>query len=42
VIDGVKEEILVPATHSAVREIDLENRRMIISEMEGYSDLNEG
>lgn len=42
VIEGGRGEMLVPATHSAVREIDLENRRMIISEMEGYIDLNEG
>ena len=42
VIEGEKKEILVPATHSAVREIDLENQRMIISETEGSIDLNEG
>lgn len=42
VIEGEKKEILVPATHSAVREIDLENQRMIISETEGDIDLNEG
>jgi 16S rRNA processing protein RimM len=42
VIEGGKEEILIPATHVAVREIDLENRRMIVSELEGYVDLNEG
>jgi 16S rRNA processing protein RimM len=42
VIENEKKEILVPATHGAVREIDLENERMIISEMEGCIDLNEG
>ncbi len=42
VIEKEKKEILVPATDIAVREIDLENQRMIISEMEGYIDFNEG
>ena len=41
VLEKEKEEILIPATHDAVRKIDLENRRMIISEMEGYIDSNE-
>ncbi len=34
-------EILVPATYEVVREIDPDNRTMIISEMEGLFDLNE-
>jgi 16S rRNA processing protein RimM len=42
VIEGGRKEILVPATHGAVREIDLENQRMIISGMEACIDLNEG
>ena len=42
VIEGENEEVLVPATQGAVREIDLENQRMIISETEGYIDLDEG
>jgi 16S rRNA processing protein RimM len=42
VIGGGNGEVLVPATQGAVKEIDLENRRMIISEMEAYTDLNEG
>ena len=42
VIEREKKEILVPATHDSVREIDIENRRMIISEMGGYVELNEG
>ncbi len=34
-------ELLIPATHEVVREIDLENRKIIISPMEGLLDLNE-
>lgn len=34
-------EILVPATYEIVEQIDLENGRMIISEIEGLLDLNE-
>jgi 16S rRNA processing protein RimM len=36
-----KEEVLIPATHEVVKQIDIKNRRMIISEMEGLLDLNE-
>lgn len=38
--DG-EDEILIPAIHEVVKEIDIENKRMIISEMEGLFDLNE-
>ncbi len=34
-------EIFIPATHEVVKEIDLENEKMIISTMEGLLDLNE-
>jgi 16S rRNA processing protein RimM len=36
-----KEEVLIPAIHEVVKQIDLEDKRMIISEMEGLLDLNE-
>ena len=36
-----KAEVLIPAIHDMVEEIDLINKRMIISEMEGLLDLNE-
>lgn len=36
-----EKEVLIPAIHDVVREIDLANRRMVISEMEGLLDLNE-
>jgi len=42
VVERGKKEILIPAIDSAVREIDLENQRIIVSEMEDYLDLNEG
>ncbi|HPQ29583.1 MAG TPA: ribosome maturation factor RimM [Desulfobacteraceae bacterium] len=34
-------EILIPATHEVVKEIDLENGKIIISPIEGLLDLNE-
>jgi len=34
-------EVLIPAIHDVVEKIDLTNKRMIISEMEGLLDLNE-
>lgn len=36
-----KKEILIPAVHEVVEEIDIDNRKMIISEVEGLLDLNE-
>jgi 16S rRNA processing protein RimM len=36
-----EKEIFIPATHEVVKEIDLENEKMIISAMEGLLDLNE-
>lgn len=38
--DGNK-EILIPATYEVVKEIDLENGKMIVTPMEGLLDLNE-
>ncbi len=35
-----KKEILIPAVHEIVEEIDIGNRKMIISEVEGLFDLN--
>jgi len=31
---------LIPAIHEVVEEIDLKNKKMIVSEMEGLLDLN--
>ena len=36
-----EKEVLIPAIHEVVEEIDLNNKKMIISEMEGLLDLNE-
>ena len=36
-----EKEILIPAIHEVVKEIDLENGKMIIVAMEGLLDLNE-
>ena len=36
-----KEEFLIPAIHDVVKTIDLENGKMILSEVEGLLDLNE-
>jgi 16S rRNA processing protein RimM len=41
VVQEGKREVLIPATHDVVKEIDLINNRMIISEVEGLLDLNE-
>ena len=36
-----KGEVLIPAVHDVVKEIDLDRGSMMISEMEGLLDLNE-
>jgi len=36
-----KSEVLIPAVHEVVREIDLPNRRIIVSNAEGLLELNE-
>jgi 16S rRNA processing protein RimM len=41
VVQKGKKEILIPAIHDVVQEVDLAGKRMIISEMEGLLDLNE-
>ncbi|MBN2123551.1 MAG: 16S rRNA processing protein RimM [Deltaproteobacteria bacterium] len=41
VVEDGKTEVLIPATQEAVKEIDLENNTMIISEMEGLLDSHE-
>ena len=41
VVQEGKTELLIPAIHDVVKEIDLINNRMIISEVEGLLDLNE-
>jgi 16S rRNA processing protein RimM len=41
VVQEGKGEVLIPAIHDVVKEIDLDNQRMIIAEMEGLFDLNE-
>lgn len=38
--DG-ESEVLIPATHDVVKEIDLEEKRMIITPMEGLLEVNE-
>jgi 16S rRNA processing protein RimM len=35
-----KKELLIPAVHEVVEEIDIANRKMIIFEVEGLLDLN--
>ena len=37
--DGDK-EILIPAVHEVIREVDLENRKVVVAEIEGLFDLN--
>jgi 16S rRNA processing protein RimM len=41
VVKSEASEILIPAVREVVESIDLENRKMIISHMEGLLDLNE-
>ena len=41
VVQEGRSEVLIPAIHEVVKEIDLINNRMIISEVEGLLDLNE-
>jgi 16S rRNA processing protein RimM len=41
VVQEGKKEVLIPAVHDVVKEVDLINNRMIISEVEGLLDLNE-
>lgn len=41
VVKNGTREILIPAVRETVKEIDLENGKMIVSAMEGLLDLNE-
>lgn len=41
VVGKGKKEVLIPAIHDVVEEIDLDGKRMIITEMEGLLNLNE-
>jgi len=41
VIQGEKKEILIPAVHEVIQEIDIEEGKITISPMEGLLDLNE-
>jgi 16S rRNA processing protein RimM len=36
-----RSEVLIPAVHEVVHEIDLRNRRIIVSDAEGLLELNE-
>lgn len=40
VVQEGDKEILIPAVHEVVKEVDLENKRVVITEMEGLLDLN--
>ena len=41
VVRAGEKEVLIPAIHEVVEEIDLTNRKIIVSEIEGLLDLNE-
>lgn len=41
VVRNGESEVLVPAVHGVVEDIDLAGRKMVISDMEGLLDLNE-
>jgi 16S rRNA processing protein RimM len=41
VVESGKREILIPATREVIEEIDLDRKRITVSEMEGLLDLNE-
>jgi 16S rRNA processing protein RimM len=40
-VNGETGEVLIPATYEVVRKIDLEDKKMIVSAIEGLLDLNE-
>lgn len=42
VVEEGDKEILVPAVHDVIKEVDLWNKKVVIKEMEGLIDLNEG
>jgi 16S rRNA processing protein RimM len=41
VVQEGNKEVLIPATYDVIQEIDLTEKRMIISDVEGLLDLNE-
>ncbi len=41
VVQQGEKEMLIPAVHDVIKEVDLENRRVLITEIEGLLDLNE-
>jgi len=41
VVESGKQEILIPAIRDVIEEIDLDRKRITVSEMEGLLDLNE-
>ena len=41
VVQQGEREMLIPAVHDVIKEVDLENKRVVITEMEGLLDLNE-
>jgi len=40
VVQEGDKEILIPAVHEVIREVDLENKKVVVAEMEGLFDLN--
>jgi 16S rRNA processing protein RimM len=41
VVQQGEKEMLIPAVHDVIKEVDLENKKVVITEMEGLLDLNE-
>jgi 16S rRNA processing protein RimM len=42
VVQRGEKEMLIPAVHDVIKEVDLENKKVVITGMEGLLDLNEG
>jgi 16S rRNA processing protein RimM len=41
VVQQGDKEVFIPAVHDVIKEVDLENKKVVITEMEGLLDLNE-
>ena len=41
VVGAADKEILIPAVHDVIKKVDLECKKVVITEMEGLLDLNE-
>jgi 16S rRNA processing protein RimM len=41
VVQQGDKEVLIPAVHDIIKEVDLENKKVVITEIEGLLDLNE-